>query len=230
MNPPLLQLRAAIPLMALAWIPIGAILIWTGMQSSIPTSMLFRDPAAIAELPAYAGALSHLGVLLWCAAATVCLFTYLIFPVAVRRTSTGGFILWSGILTALLTVDDLFQVHEVASGILQIPDFLIVGVYGVIALAIFFVHRRELVRTNLVLFSTAMLCLGTSVVVDAFDPKHLFGTRYHLVEDGPKLLGIAVWLGYFATLCLARLREAVQSTADRVAPARAHQPDLVHRR
>lgn len=95
------------------------------------------------------------------------------------------------------------------SGILQIADTWIIAVYGVMALSIFAKFRDEIAQSNLVLFGIALVCLGTSIVIDAFDPKDIFVTNYHVVEDGPKLLGIAAWLGYYTHLCLQRLQEAL---------------------
>jgi hypothetical protein len=151
-------------------------------------------------------------VILWCAAGAISVFAGALLWRTQPADRVGRFLIWGGLLTLMLMGDDFFTVHEGLSFHLGIPDFLIVGLYAALAGVYFLVFRDVIWRTDYLLLAVALAFLGTSIVVDALDPKDsplifaLVGDRYHLVEDGPKLIGISVWLGYFARVSWVTLR------------------------
>lgn len=194
----------------------------------IPFGNASRDLAAIAGVHPLAGFLSNIGILLWCAAATVCLCAAY---VARRRgdTRVSRFLFFSGLFTAVLLCDDFFLVHEqLAPSYLGLHEDVVVASYALALLCYAWVFRAEIWRTEFGLLFAAAAFFAVSIGLDALNP----GGRYHLfIEDGAKLLGLANWLAYYLRTSLAlalpdlavagaRRSSGRSPTADRVAPSR----------
>lgn len=178
--------------MAVAW-----------LQTEVPVDDLMRDPAAIASLPPYIGFFSNLGILLWCAAATLCLFTTLILWRANRQRSLTIFLFYSGLWTLLLTLNDLYLLHEtVLPKLLSVPEEAILVAYGI-------AFCTYLVRFRRTIFSTPSwgwlgLALGlffASLTIDLWLAGFMSGPIKVFIEDGFKAFGIVSWLGYFLMVC-----------------------------
>ena len=171
---------------------------------------LSRDPLAISEAPFYVGCLSNLGVLLWCAAATACFFAAAVLRPASGAREVGltrGFFLCSGALTAVLTCDDLFMLHErFFPLVMGVPEKLVLASYAVAGCAYLARFHKQLLRTRALPLAAAFGCFAVSVACDVFIPDRL---NLHAAEDGAKLLGIAAWCGYFLDTSLAQVRTAV---------------------
>jgi len=186
--------------------PVVALLAIAGVQSRVPVGDLTRDPAAIAGLPLYTGVVSHVGVLLWCSAASVSLFASAVLHRQQRNAPLAKFLFCAGGFTVVLMIDDLFMVHEAAAYVVGIPDSAIVLAYGVLGATLAVAFRRQILASEYLLLFASLLFLGASIAVDASNLTDSQGlrtsisARYHLLEDGPKLLGIAFWLGYYARL------------------------------
>lgn len=107
--------------------------------------------------------------------------------------------------------DDLFTVHEVIAYYGGIYDTVVIAIYGIMACVYLFVFRSFVMSTEYSILLLALMFFGVSIFVDMLNPKDselifaLVGDRYHLVEDGPKLIGIAVWLAYFARVAWTRI-------------------------
>ena len=103
-------------LLASLYLPTAALLLATAVVGWITgksIGLLTGDPLAILHGHPLTGALSNLGVLVWCAAATICLFTWVVR----RHQRASGrvappFLLASGLLMVFMMVDDLYQVHD----------------------------------------------------------------------------------------------------------------------
>lgn len=188
------------------------------VQRAVPMELLMRDTVSIVEVPPYVGALSHLGVLLWCSTAAIALFGGSFLWARRGRDRMAEWLVGGGLLSLLLMGDDLFTVHEVIAYYAGLPDSLVIAVYGGVAVAYFAAYRRTAAETDVLLLGVALLLLGTSILVDLINPKDsallyaVVGDRYHLVEDGPKLLGIAVWLAYYARVCWVEVGRAAPET------------------
>jgi hypothetical protein len=165
------------------------------------TNAVVREANPDADVHAYTGLVSSLGVLLWCTGAAITVFTALKLRSWNRDRERAGFLLAAGVFTAVLALDDLFQIHEGLAFLLDLPDVVVLAVYVGLCGALLFRWRREVRHTEYGLLGIALTCFAASLVVDALDPKELvnrwIGPRYHLIEDGFKLLGIAMWTTYF---------------------------------
>lgn len=189
---------AAVGLVA---VPVGVAL--TGERASFFT----RDVFSIASIPVYAGLISNLGIFLWCATAAVCLFA----AALARDPEAARFLAASGLFSGLLLVDDFFMVHEwIVPRLLHVSEKSMYGVYAVLGLAWLWRFRRRILTGRPGLLALALGLFALSILFDFLEPAHppgiAPGWRY-MIEEGPKLVGIATWAAYLA-LESARALEA----------------------
>jgi hypothetical protein len=174
---------------------------------------LARDPLSLAQEPPYLGALSQFGILAWSVGAGSCLVGYLVLRPSGERTARR-FFLWGGLLTAVLALDDLFQIHENASQLPSLSEPLVLLAYPLALLAFLASFWRSaplrLVRPLLV---ASLALLGASMALDRVPEEALFAFPFW--EDGSKFLGIAGWAATFTCAAVAYLRPA-----EAVAPLR----------
>jgi hypothetical protein len=209
----LVQWRALWGNLLSVWLPalIGILgLVWISITADIPISKFTRDPSAVMNGPFYAGALSNLGVLMWSAAATVCLFGASMLKGKAGSNAARSFLLASASFTSLLLVDDLFMLHD-----LVLPEYLnlreryIVLGYGVLMLAYLFAFRLAILRTEWLVLVLAGGFFCVSLVVDKF-PEDLL-PMHHIFEDGAKFMGIVTWLLYMTRTSRALMRGPVDA-------------------
>ena len=170
------------------------VLIHYGLGTSV--ARLTRDPLATANLSPLTGLLSSLGVLVWAATVTVCLFGARIHRDRPQRAEERGFFLGFGVLSAVLLVDDLFRIHDYYADMIGITEHMLFALYGATALALLIRYQRFIRSASWSLLAIAFVCFATSIVVDAEVFTLPFG--HHLVEDGSKWLGICAWCAYFS--------------------------------
>lgn len=189
----------------------GLLLIyWGAAQSGIPFADLSRDPLAVCGGRPFDGALSNLGVLLWCAAATLCLMAAAVMHRAGREQ---GFYLCSGLLTVMLLVDDLFQLHEVVlPGSFSVRQRYVLLTYLLLAAAYLARYRRRILANDWGFMAAALAFFSISLIADTLQAPTVGltggdGTSLgSLIEDGSKLLGIISWLAFYASQALGDLR------------------------
>jgi hypothetical protein len=203
--------RDLVRILLLAYVPAGALLGGVALVSQvfgINAGNFTRDPANILKFPWYLGALSHAGVLLWCSTVAVCLLT----AAATRDEDVPSrlrpFLLWAGLLSGVLLVDDLFLFHEVIGPrILDVPERYVYAGYGIATLALMATFRATILReTDYLVLGVGGAFLGLSQVADTLTNQAADTSAKFLVEDGLKFLGIVGWFTYFARVCLKSLR------------------------
>ena len=115
--------------------------------------------------------------------------------------------LFAGMLTGMLAVDDMLLIHEnVIPRNTPLPEEVLLGVYGVATLALLFWFRDTILGSENVLLLIAFGLLAASVFVDQL---HLSNTYVAVLEDGPKFVGIACWAAYFLRVSWLHLEESV---------------------
>lgn len=197
----------------LAWLcgPTALLLALVAVVSfatGIPTRTFTADPLAIAGGHPLWGMLSNIGVLVWCAGATICLFTAVVLQLQDGPSHDVGFLLAAGLLTSLLLVDDLFMVHEWLA-----QTYLGVGERAFFALeasavGLFLVtFRRRVLESNVLLLVVAFAFFGLSLAVDTM--PHDWSRWHFLLEDGLKLFGIVTWSGYLGLTAERLLAETI---------------------
>jgi len=156
-----------------------------------------REPSITLEGPALTGIQSNLGVLIMWSGAAIALFS----AIAVRRLGggrTARFLLWGGIITALLALDDFLLLHdEVFVEFLGQSERRVFLVYAVIVGLFLWHYRRVIMSSGAILLIIAVGCLGASLLVD--QTSFLWGESPWriFVEDGLKLVGLTFWTGFF---------------------------------
>ena len=158
---------------------------------NIKLSLVVRDLAQTCGYPIGVGMISNLGILLWGAAASICLFTT--FLEGINRESSK-LLLLGGIFSSILCIDDLFLLHDRYVG----PDFLNLT-YLVISIFLLVRFRRILKIIGLFNLIISILFLGLSVFFDGVI-QQIFNQSYELtqlIEEGFKFIGIACWLNFW---------------------------------
>ena len=182
--------------------------ILAGLQLDLSFALFTRDPAAVAGMHPFVGVASNLGIVLWSAAATLCLFSGAVLWRNDSKTRTAAYFFCSGCLTVILLLDDLFLLHEGLSGRCGVPDTVIYLGYAGLILCGVVLFRKCILETDYLVLLPALGFFGLSVLVDHFSCRieASLGQWRILIEDGLKFLGIVGWFGYFFKSCLAAVR------------------------
>lgn len=201
------QLRSIFPLLMALYIPILltlGILVVINLQTGIKIAVFTRDPLQITNAPFYYGFVSNLGILLWAASAAVCLFSFAIIYKDGLNGEWPTFLLFSGLLTSWLLLDDLFLFHEeVFPNYLNVPERVMPILYIMLILVYLARFRKMVLMTEFSLLIFSLGFFGLSNAVD-LSPTEFHGI--HLIEDGAKLFGIVTWAAYFIRICLQQMR------------------------
>ena len=158
---------------------------------NIKLSLVVRDLAQTCGYPIGVGMISNIGILLWGAAASICLFTS--FSEIINNESSK-LLLLGGVFSSLLCIDDFFLLHDRYIG----PDFLNLT-YLAISIFLLVRFRRILKIIGLFNLLISILFLGLSVFFDGVIQK-IFNQSYELTqlfEEGFKFIGIACWLNFW---------------------------------
>ena len=158
---------------------------------NIKLSLVVRDLAQTCGYPIGVGMISNIGILLWGAAASICLFTT--FSGNINRESSK-LLLLGGLLSGLLCIDDFFLLHDRYIG----PDFLNLTY---LAISIFLLLKFRIILKKIGLFNLviSILFLGLSIFFDGV-VQQIFDQNYdltQLIEEGFKFLGITCWLNFW---------------------------------
>lgn len=110
--------------------------------------------------------LSDLGIILWCAAASVCFFA----ATTLRNRKPADmfrFLFCSALLTTYLLFDDFFQIHEVfVPRYLGLDEKIVYMILGIIIIVYLVVFRRVISQANYTMLLFALGFFGTSVAAD----------------------------------------------------------------
>lgn len=175
-----------------SWIAVLSLL-HLGGHNAAP---LLRDPATMAGLPVWHGAMSTLGCMAWAVVAALCLCVHV-------AREDPGLRTWAllAALAAALGVDDALMLHEEvlpSIGVAQEFTFL---AYGVVAALI----ARDIIarpgRFDAPLLLVACGALGLSIGLDV-----LVEDGAVIYEDGPKAFGVAVLVVWAAGRASTHLR------------------------
>ncbi|CAN5542053.1 hypothetical protein BH11BAC2_BH11BAC2_26710 [soil metagenome] len=192
------QFRTLTPVMLISWLITLLLLlmaIFACTEKGIPLDYLTKDPTAIMNAPFYLGFFSNFGIVIWSCSAMIC------FLVAYRIKNNEYleeefyFILFSGLITLLMTLDDLYLLHEtVFPFYLHIPENAVLLTYFNIYLLFFLRYKNRLLNSDFIALGLAFFFLGMSTLIKLFPmpiPQDTF------MKDAFKLFGSVSWLIYF---------------------------------
>lgn len=192
-----LQFRKVTPVLLISWLVttlslLVAIFISTSKEISLDS--FTQDPNAQLNAPFYLGFFSNIGIMIWSAAVTICFYgAWRINGIA--HPKAQQFLLVSGLITLIMTLDDLFQMHELVFPVyFNISDNMIYLTYLNIYLIYFIRFRRLLLNSDFIALALAFFFLGLSTIIDIL-PLPIEKDTF--LEDAMKLLGTVSWLIYF---------------------------------
>jgi hypothetical protein len=179
--------------------------------SSISLRQLMLDPTEFTDVPFYTGIVANLGILLWAATASICLFIAIFLAPLVGK-AWKDFFLVSGLVTFLLLLDDLLRIHDEIFPVYFGIKGDVLGIGYVLLISLYLLRFRTLIFQYPYTFLVMALgFFAVSVGIDVAPSviKHRFSVADLLFfEDSAKLLGIANWLAYFAYLSAAIVGKA----------------------
>ena len=184
------------------------------VQPFVEPRWLFMDTQAVGDVRGtcchvYDGAMSNLGIMLWAGTAALAAFAVLA-RVSLRqdwRLEGMAFL-----TSAALLVDDAFLVHEVVMPRFGVPQVMVIGALGVLALAYLSIGRVRLRRSG----QTWLLHLSLALFAVSIAIDQVFSSTASLVivlEDGPKFVGIVCWFLFHLSFFHDELLGARRGTA-----------------
>jgi hypothetical protein len=201
------QFKALIPVMLLAYLPTLAALIGISFFALATGRRIWFftvEPFLLGHLPFYAGILSIVGNLLWAATAAVCFFTAWLLGTGVPSRPWKRFLSISGLLTSLLLIDGLFQMHRIFyPKYAHLTTVFVYALYGVLVLGYLGYFRKQIRETDFLLLALALIFFILAVIFDTFSILPRGATAF---SDGLKLFGIVSWFTYFIRTCRMVLR------------------------
>lgn len=185
-------------MLAIIYIILSGLFFIAAGHYSIPISFFTRDPAAIFKSHPFVGIISNIGILFWCATASICFFSFFIIAKQ-KRKETAWFLLFSGLLTTVLLLDDLLMFHEyIFPEHLHIPQKAVYVGYLVLTVMFFIRCWKSILQTEYVVLFLACSFFGLSTVCDVFLPQQ---GMLIFFEEAFKLFGIVTWTIFFIRTC-----------------------------
>ncbi|GAB4146235.1 MAG: hypothetical protein Tsb009_18810 [Planctomycetaceae bacterium] len=162
---------------------------------------LIVDTADLSDVPAYYGVFSNLGIILWIASASVCIFAALSGIHGNRQRI--HFLSAGGILSLALGVDDFFLIHDKV-----IPQSICYVAYAFLALLILIRFRHEILDVDFLTFLLAGSCLAASIFVDVIQNRlPISYSLAQVFEEGFKFIGICMWFQFWTKASLPLTRK-----------------------
>ena len=177
--------------------------------------MFTRDTNAIAGTHPFVGLVSNIGIIIWTLTAAVSLFSGIIIFICSNKKKIAAFLLFSGLVTTQLMIDDFFQLHEVIyKCYFGIDEKVIFAIYIILVIMGLIIFRRIILETRSVILISACVFFVLSLLVDHFHyyVNGIVGPDIRiLLEDGLKLFGIVGWFGFFARFSYFELEKLIRS-------------------
>ncbi|MGV2829685.1 hypothetical protein [Myxosarcina sp. GI1(2024)] len=191
------------------------IVIFASWKTNLPVSSFTKDIASIADVNPFNGVISNLGILLWCAAASICLFSFAVLQNlktnhASIQKKFRFFLLVSGSIGLIIMFDDLFLLHEEILPSLNISEKAVFLSYMIMICLYLLKFRKTILKTEWIVLCLGLLCFAASIIIDilVMSGKIIFFDKFFF-EDGLKLLAIASWFSYFVRLCFQILKNTI---------------------
>jgi len=173
-----------------------------------PFRYFSKEPVETLGGPGYVGWLAHLGSVVWLAGGASALLAGAVLRLERRRGA--GFLLAAGALTAALVADDLFLLHETVYPALGVPEEVVYATYGVLLVTVAARWRHDVGRHDAALLALALALWAASVGADVVQETRGALPHHHLLEDGLKLVGTALWTTFLVAAAGRDLRRAVR--------------------
>ena len=165
--------------------------------------LLSRDVNGIYNAPPYIGMLSNTGIILWSFTVAILFATFKLSLILDKNKAQSKFLLFTGGLSLLMLIDDLFMLHEYVIPIyFHLHDSLFYFIYGLSVILICFFYFNLILKTDYILFLAAFLLFALSgFFSESVDYFGIKVPQQHFFEDGTKFIGIVSWFFYFVRTC-----------------------------
>lgn len=188
-------------------IPSLIILVIVLFQPWVDPKLMFFDPLVAAEVADECcsvafGFMSQLGIMIWIATASICLFSgiLMIFDETLKKFSS--FALSAGILTGWLAIDDAFLLHEKVFPILGVSQNVVLSSYILLTLIYLAMSWRIIINSDYLLLILGGIGFTVSLLIDIV----LHTPIWVYLEDSGKFFGICCWAAFHIST-LARLQK-----------------------
>lgn len=178
--------------------------IWLANFTDNPVWKLAKDAADVIGYPAYFGMLSSWSSMLWMATAAICLFTAAITRKDSSDRAMRRFILFSGLLSFMLAIDDLYLLHDrILPRALHTSEYVFYLLYLFLMTGYLIISIRQIARSDYILFWIAFFFLAFSRGFYNLIP---ILREFNTTNDMFKYFGIVFWLAFFARTAAKHLR------------------------
>ena len=196
------QFRYVIPILLIIYL-ITFLSLLSGILAStvkeIPLDTLTKDPTALMNAPFYLGAFSNIGIMFWSGSIALCAFAAYRLSTVHSMKFQYSFLLMSGMVSLMLGIDDLFQVHEyVFPHFFSIPKNAVFLTYANIILIYILYYRKLILDTDYIVLALAFIFMGLAAVSKIF-PLPIAKDTF--LEDALKFFGIVSWFTYYFRTC-----------------------------
>lgn len=181
--------------------------------AGVDTETLLDDVYQVAG-SRWAALVSNVSAMLWTATVTLCLFgAWVASRPSIASPPWSRFLVASASIAMMLLIDDYFAIHELAGEIVRsflteapsrvaqnLVELAVFGVYAAVIIGYVVANRDLLARTETRFLRLVLLLFAGSLILDLL-PHGLFGLPESLramLEDGAKVIGIALVCAYFA--------------------------------
>ena len=192
------QFRTITPVILIAYLVTFLsllIVIVISTAEDIALDTLTKDATETLNAPFYIGAFSNLGIMLWSGAAILCIFTAFQIKGLSFYKEDFQFLIISALLTIMLTLDDLFLVHEeVFPKYFNIPENAIILTYINLFIIFLILFRRKILSGEFLILGLAFFFIGMAKISDLL-PLPIKKDTF--LEDAIKLFGIVSWFIYY---------------------------------
>jgi len=200
-----LSLSAILRQLSETWkaIVLGIVVSWGGagvvvLVAALTDNTLWslaKDPAEVRRFPPYIGMLSNWDVVLWIAAAAICLFSAVILKRGKAPVATIRFLAVSGAFNLVLGIDDLYMLHDhLLPRTLHVPEMLFYFLY-IISFAVYLGYfAPQLLKYDFLFFIAAVVFF---VLSRKFFLRIPYFDNFNTTGDMLKYFGIVFWLIFF---------------------------------
>jgi hypothetical protein len=171
---------------------------------NIPFEKFTGDPALINKSNPFIGIISNVGALIWCTTASICLFSSSLLYFY-NKKENSKFMLFSGVFTTILLLDDFFMIHDSAVYMIypnDISQIILLLSYAIFAIWYIYNFYKIIIKEDYIILGTAFFFLGLSVGIDLFFES---SKLEYFIEDSFKFIGIISWMLFFVTTCRKQL-------------------------
>lgn len=179
---------------------------------------LTKDVFVTARIPSFIGILSNLGSLGWFSSGLLAAFA-LRAGHSQQEGQPKKFLMYAGLLSAWLFIDDFFMFHDFWLDVLvggKGYETAYFAVLGLAAAALNFVFWDVISKFRPEVYLTAALMLAGSLIADVFEERlESLGSIHYLLEDGLKWTGICFWASYFWSFSSSHLSTLRERTPTR---------------